>query len=205
MKLSEEQIEVLALFLQSGGIRDGALFDDLLDHLICATRIEMKRGKSFESAMQKSVEELAPNGLQDLEAQTRYLLNSKRIIIMKKLMYAIGFIGAASLSFGSLFKLMHWPGANIMLLSGIILFLLVFVPLWAIDRYKVEISKALSTRLKFIGGVTSAVLVGLSVIFKTLHLQGANVLLVLGVLTFVFAFLPFLFFSLYKKSAQEAK
>jgi hypothetical protein len=201
MKLSEEQIEVLALFLQSGGIRDGALFDDLLDHLICATTIEMKRGKSFESAMQKSVEELAPNGLQDLEAQTRYLLNSKRIIIMKKLMYAIGFIGAASLSFGSLFKLMHWPGANIMLLSGIILFLLVFVPLWAIDRYKVEISKALSTRLKFIGGVTSAVLVGLSVIFKTLHLQGANVLLVLGVLTFVFAFLPFLFFSLYKKSA----
>lgn len=203
MKLSEEQIEVLALFLQSGGIRQGTLFDDLLDHLICATNVEMKRGRSFESAMQKSVEELAPNGLKDLEIQTRYLLNSKRIIIMKKLMYLIGFIGSAALSLGVLFKLMHWPGANVLLLSGMISFLLIFIPLLAIDRYKVEISKALSTKLKFIGGVSSAILVGVSAIFKIFHLQGANVLLVLGIASFVFAFLPFLFFSLYKKSAQE--
>ncbi len=139
MKLNEDQIEVLAMFLENGGIKTGMLFDDLLDHLICATSIEMKRGKSFEIAMQKSVEELAPNGLSDLETQTRYLLNSKRIIIMKKLMYLIGFIGSVALSFGLLFKLMHWPGANMLLLSGIVSFLLIFVPIWAIDRYKVEI------------------------------------------------------------------
>lgn len=204
MKLNEEQIALLASFLKNAGIKSSSLYDDLLDHLICATSAEMKRGKSFENAMMKSLEELAPRGLQDIEAQSRYLLNTKGITIMKKLMYMVGFLGAASLSFGFLFKLMYWPWANILLLTGIVSFLLVFVPLWAIDRYKVEISKALSTRLKFIGGVSSALLLGISVVFKLLHLQGASVLLVLGVLTFVFAFLPFLFFSLYKKSAQEA-
>lgn len=119
---------------------------------------------------------------------------------MKKLMYSAGFIGAVLISLGSLFKIMHWPSANILVISGMIAFLLFFVPLFALDRYKVEASRAMSAKIKIIVGSISAFLIGLSVVFKMMHLMGASILLVLGVGLFTFGFLPFLFFSLYKKS-----
>jgi hypothetical protein len=119
---------------------------------------------------------------------------------MKKLIYSVGFIGAATLSLGLLFKLMYWPAANVLSITGVITLLLVFVPLVALNRYKYEVSKALSARFKFFAGIAASLLVGLSIVFKTFHLMGAGVMLVLGVFVFVFGYLPFLFFSLYKKS-----
>ena len=69
----------------------------------------------------------------------------------------------------------------------------------------VQVSKGLSVKFRFIAGMTAAVLVGLSVVFKLFHLMGANILLILGVFTFAFGYLPFLFFSLYKKSVSWQK
>lgn len=202
MKLSEEQVSVIEKRLPEEGVRNTSLYYDLLDHLCCVVEIKLKKGIGFDDALALAIGELAPNGLEDLEKQTRFLLDSKRIIIMKKLMYMIGFIGAATFSVGTLFKLMYWPGANMALLIGLILLLLIFIPLWALDHYKYEVSKALSARFKFFAGVSSSIIIGLSVIFKIFHLMGANVLLVLGAFIFVFGYLPFLFFSMYKKSVS---
>ncbi|HKK38480.1 MAG TPA: hypothetical protein VJ949_03635 [Cryomorphaceae bacterium] len=200
MTLTEEQIDSIRNILIAEGIQNESLTDDLLDHICCVVEVLVKRGKSFEDAVNEAIVDLAPNGLIELEIQTRYLLNSKRIIIMKKLMYSAGFIGAVLISLGSLFKIMHWPSANILVISGMIAFLLFFVPLFALDRYKVEASRAMSAKIKIIVGSISAFLIGLSVVFKMMHLMGASILLVLGVGLFTFGFLPFLFFSLYKKS-----
>jgi len=119
---------------------------------------------------------------------------------MKKLLYLIGFIGALSFSVGTAFKLLHLPGAGILLLTGCVTLLLIFIPLLGIDRYKVKIAKALSERLKIILGVLSAMVIGASVLFKVLHLQGAELLLIVGTLLFAVGFLPFFFFTMYKKS-----
>jgi len=200
MTLTEEQIDSIRNILIAEGIQNESLTDDLLDHICCVVEVLVKRGKSFEDAVNEAIVDLAPNGLIELEIQTRYLLNSKRIIIMKKLMYSAGFIGAVLISLGSLFKIMHWPSANILVISGMIAFLLFFVPLFALDRYKVEASRAMSAKIKIIVGSISAFLIGLSVVFKMMHLMGASIMLVLGVGLFTFGFLPFLFFSLYKKS-----
>jgi len=200
MNLSEEQIIFIRKVLIEGGIQNESLTDDVLDHICCVVELLIKRGKTFDEALNEAIDDLAPNGLRDLEIQTRYLLNSKHTITMKKLMYLMGFLGAATLSVGTLFKIMHWPGADMASLIGVIILLLIFMPLWALDRYKYEVSKALSNKLKFFAGILSAVLIGLSVVFKVLHLQGASVLLVIGAFIFVFGYLPFLFFSLYKKS-----
>ena len=200
MSLTEKQIDSIRNILIAEGIQNESLTDDVLDHICCVVEVLVKRGESFDSAVDEAIVDLAPNGLKDLEIQTRYLLNSKRIVIMKKLMYSAGFIGAVLISIGSLFKIMHWPSANIMVISGMIAFLLLFVPLFALDRYKVQASKAMSGKIKILVGSVSAFLIGLSVVFKMMHLMGASVLLVLGVGLFTFGFLPFLFFSLYKKS-----
>jgi len=202
MNLTEEQIIFIRKTLSDGGIQNESLTDDVLDHICCVVEVLLKRGKKFDEALNEAITDLAPNGLKDLEIQTRYLLNSKRTITMKKLMYLIGFLGAATLSSGMIFKLMHWPGANAMSVAGLVALVFVFVPLLALDFYRYEVSKALSNRFRFFSGVIATVLIAVSIVFKMLHLQGASVLLVIGGFIFVFAFLPFLFFSLYKKSVS---
>jgi len=119
---------------------------------------------------------------------------------MKKLLYLIGFIGAATLAAGVTLKLLRMSGGNEFFTVGFIVLLLIFFPLLAFDRYKVAISKAISVRLKIVLGAIAAVITGLSGLFKVLHLQGAELLLMVGAFVFVFGFLPFLFFTMYKKS-----
>ncbi|WP_299261349.1 hypothetical protein [uncultured Aquimarina sp.] len=200
MKLSAEQEERIKGFVDKQGLTIPALQDDILDHLCCVVESELKAGKTFDQSLQNAISELAPNGLIDLERKTFFLLNSKRIIMMKKLMYLIGFVGALTLTTGITFKILWYPGANKLFITGFLLLLLVFVPMLAFDRYKVAIAKTLSERLKIIMGCVSGIIVGLSGLFKLLHLMGAEVLLLAGAFIFAIGYLPFLFFTMYKRA-----
>ncbi len=115
-------------------------------------------------------------------------------------MYLISFIGSVTLTAGITFKLLSYPGANVLFIIGFLTFLLVFMPLYAIDRYKVAISKTISERLKVILGLTAAIITGLSGLFKLMHLQGTQILLLAGAFIFAVGYLPFFFFTMYKKS-----
>jgi hypothetical protein len=115
-------------------------------------------------------------------------------------MYTTGFLGAVSTTLGTMFKILHWPGADELFVVGFIILLLVFVPLSAIDRFKVILTKALPEKLRAFTGVVAALATGTAVVFKVMHLPGADLLLITGALVFAFGFLPFLFFTLYKKS-----
>jgi len=161
-----------------------------------------RQGKPFEQLLDKAILDLAPGGLIELQHQTLFLLNSKRIILMKKLMYIIGFIGSATLTAGLTFRILRLPFGAELFMVGFLTLLLVFIPLLSIDRYKVALSKTLSVRLKMMLGVVAAVVSGLAGLFKVLHLQGADLLLLLGALVFAFGFLPFYFFTMYKKSVS---
>lgn len=202
MKLTPEQEETVFNRVESEGLRIETLRDNIIDHLCCVIESQLGKDRPFDTLLQEAIVDLAPHGLKQLENQTIFLLNTKRIIIMKKLIYSTGFIGALTLTVGTTFKLMHFPMANILFLSGFTLLLLVFFPLLGIDRYKVAISKSMTEKLKIIIGVSAALIVGLSGVFKFFHLQGASVLMVLGAFIFAFGFLPFLFFTMYKKSVS---
>ncbi len=202
MKLSIEQEEHISNRVKAEGVNLESLHDDIVDHLCCVIESVHGKEKPFDHLLQEAITDLAPNGLKHLENKTLFLLNSNRIIIMKKLMYSIGFIGALSLTIGSTFKLMHWPMATMLSAIGFFLLLLVFFPMLAFDHYKVAISKTMTEKMKFIFGIASTAIVGIAGLFKFLHLQGASVLLVLGALVFAFGYLPFLFFTMYKKSVS---
>ena len=123
---------------------------------------------------------------------------------MKTLIYATGLISAIATCAGFLFKILHLPGGNNLFNYGFLGFVIIFVPLFSIDRYKLSINKALSERLKLILGLISALLAGGGVLLKILDLSGiGNVLLVLGMLTFMVGFLPFLFFRMYRQSKSS--
>jgi len=55
---------------------------------------------------------------------------------MKKAAFISGALFGSLLGFGLMFKTMHWPGANILLVMSIALFALVFVPSFAVFRYR---------------------------------------------------------------------
>ncbi len=121
---------------------------------------------------------------------------------MKKVLYATGFVGSVTLTIGVTLKLLNMPGGNEFFMIGFLILLLGFIPILAFDRYKVVTSGVLSERLKIILGGLASIVVGLSGLFKVLHLQGASWLLLLGAFVFAAGFLPVFFFTMYKKSVS---
>jgi len=119
---------------------------------------------------------------------------------MKKIMYAIGLLSAIMFVLGWALGIMHLPGSSELSIYGFFIFVFLFVPLLAIDRFKSNIRWMLSDKLKFILGSLSGLFVALSILFKFNHWRGAQEMLLIGTVLFAFGFLPFLFFGMYKKS-----
>ncbi len=204
MKLTIDQEKAIEDFVDAQGLKIRTLRDDVIDHLCCVlesrAKDELGKETSFEQLLDKAVQDLAPQGLIELQHKTVFLLNAKRIILMKKLMYLIGFISSVILTTGIACKLLRIPFGHPLFMTGLLTFLLVFIPLLAIDNYKVALAQTISIRLKIILGVVAAGIVGFSTLFKLMHLQGAEVLLMLGTVVFALGFLPFYFFTMYRKS-----
>ena len=200
MKVTAEQVAIIRKQVDQSGIINEMLRDDVLDHLCCVVEIKLSKGRNFDQALQEASYELAPEGLIEIQRETVFLLNPTKIILMKKIMYAIGLITSMGMTIGFTFKILHMPGADELFKLGFFGFTLVFLPMITIDRYKQNLHKALSERLRLILGFLSAVLIGFAILFKIFHLPNADVMLLIGIGLFSFGFLPFLFFSMYKKS-----
>jgi hypothetical protein len=200
MKLTEQEVGHIRQVVDASGIERISLRDDIVDHLCCVLESRGHTRESFDVKLKYAILDLAPYGLKQLEHETVRLLNYNRIKAMKKLMYTTGFLGAVATTLGVMFKILHWPGADELFVVGYILLLLIFVPLSVIDRFKVILTKALPEKLRAFTGVVAALAGGMAGVFKIMHLPGADQLLITGALVFAFGFLPFLFFTLYKKS-----
>jgi hypothetical protein len=200
MKLSKEQIDIIRLVIDQSHIEIQTLKEDLLDQLCCV--IENKMGKkTFEVSLGEALMDLAPNGLDEIQRETVYLLNSSKIFFMKKLIYLIGLITAIAMSLGGTFRILRWHGADELLVYGFLGFAFLFTPMLAVSYFKENLRKALSEKIRIVLGILSGLTVGLAIVFKFLHLQGADFLLLGGALLFSFGFLPFLFFGMYRKTA----
>lgn len=121
---------------------------------------------------------------------------------MKIFTYSIGLLASISISIGYLFIVLQWLGGGNLFNYGILVLAFVFFPLLAVDRRFMKMQGHRLHKFTYILGLCSAFLIGLSVLFKLLHLQGATILLIAGAFFFAFGFLPFLFLRLYKKSLQ---
>jgi uncharacterized membrane protein len=202
MKLTPEQENFVYEYVETKKIGNKLLKNNLIDHLFCVIEIQLEKGSSFNIAFDRALNQLAPNGLEEIEKETIYLLNYNRIIIMKQFMYFVGFLGALALTAGITFKLLSLPFGYELFATGFLILFLIFIPLYSFDRYKITIAKNLSQRIKIILGVIASLITGLAGLFKVLHLQGADLLLMLGAFIFTVGFLPFLFFTMYKKSVS---
>lgn len=200
MNLTPEQVTQVHAVINRSNLTIQTLKDDLVDHLCCVVEHEISRGKKFEVALGEAINELAPEGLERIEHQTIFLLNSTKIIYMKKITYVVGLASAISMSMGFLFKILHLPGSRELTIYGFLTFVLIFLPLATIDRFKVKMQGAFSDRLRIIMGLISGAMIGLGVLLKLFHLEGANLSILTGMIFFSFGFLPLLFLNMYRKS-----
>src|SRR5690606_22893862 len=162
MKLSAQQIATIRDRIEGSAITIQTLRDDVLDHLCCVTEYKIERGKQFEVAFPEALDEFAPDGLDRIQKETMFLLNSTKIIRMKRIIYAVGLLSAIAISLGWLFSVLRWPGGSELFNYGFLGFLLLFVPLLCIDRYKVYLRQAASEKLKIVLGSCSAIVIGLA-------------------------------------------
>ena len=84
---------------------------------------------------------------------------------MKKLIYISGVICLNIIVIGGLFKVMHWPGAGILLGVGMLTFAFIVLPAAFVNSYKAE-RKSLSL---YIVGYFCAFIFVLSVLFKMMQ------------------------------------
>ncbi len=201
--ISEEFEERIIEEIESSGIRSQALKDDLIDHFCCLVEMFMAKGNDFERSLALAYEQTAPNGLDEIQKETIFLLNYSKIMFTKRLIYVSGYLFSILWITGALFKILHLQGAGFLLGVGGIGLALIFFPLLFLSRYKFWVREVLSERLKWIIGSISIMLLVIAISMKMLQLMGAAFMLGASFLVFGFGFLPFLFFKMYHRSLNE--
>jgi hypothetical protein len=200
--LTKAQTEYLRQQLAQGGIRDPLLQADLLDHCCCYVEERLTDDAAFTALCTEALQTLAPGGLQELEEERYFLFHYHKQLTMKKILFLSAFSTTFLVSTGIMLRIMHWPLANVLLLSGFVS-LLITATLIQVQAWKTGAQHTPAYRLRITAGVLAAFLVGIGHIFKILHIPSANILAVLGAGMLNFVFLPLFFYHLYRRSAAD--
>lgn len=188
-ELSIANIEFIKHEISKSGITFSHLIDDLIDHVCCDTEYEMSNGLPFEKAYDRVKQKIGMEGLERVQHETLYLIN-KKYRIMKKTMKIMGVVAPIILAFGALFKIMHWPGAGIMLVLGFFMLSFIFLPSAFYVTY-IEVSNR-SKKATYFAGFIGTFLLSISFLFKIMHWPVSGFLMLLGVVAMCFVFLPML-------------
>ena len=135
MNLTDEQIAYIATNLEFYGVKSAELREDLLDH-IC-TYIETSEFVEFDIAYKAAIQEFGGQyAMNSIQRQTHAVITQKKHLRYQRLVYIAAYISATLISSGAIFKIMHWPGASIMLASGFLVLILLFFPSYFYSRFK---------------------------------------------------------------------
>ena len=197
--LTDEQIDFIIKQVNNSQIESEALREDLVDHFCCVIEDYMKGGISFEESYNKACRVICPNGLDEIHLETVMLLTSKKIVMLKKLLFVAGFIGTIFLTTSFMFKALHWANAGLMLLISLFILIFILLPLVFLYYFKKEFSAYISYKLKYIFGFLGLTLLLTGGVLKLLHLPGSGITLLLSVIVINLGFLPFLFYRIHKK------
>lgn len=139
MELTKEQIAFIKQDIQARGITMDELADSIADHICCA--IENDFEKDFIKAYTKALDAFGENGIQQTQKDTTLLLKLKKEIIMKGIMYLLGYLATILCSTSVLFKILHLQGAPQLLVLGVVVLNLGFLPMYFYHRYKRAIAQ----------------------------------------------------------------
>ncbi len=199
-QLNDEQINLIKNEVERQDIHLGHLAADLLDHICCEIEEQIWQGQKFQTAFNNVLNLIGNDGLTQIQNDTLYLTD-KKYRTMKNLLKIAGVAGMALISAGALFKIDHWPGANVLFVLGFFLLGAIFFPV-SIFTIRKESSKPESPVI-----YGSALIGGLLTIFapmlKVLHWPGANLFFLVGYALLGIVFLPLMLNSLLKNTKDN--
>jgi hypothetical protein len=198
--LTEQNIEFITQIINDSKIESLEMKEDLIDHFCCAIEEEMKKGLNFEKSYDKAYQNICPDGFDEIRRETVFLLTSKKIKAMKRLLFLSGYLSAIGIISTFVMKFSHTPLAQFVLTLTAAVLLFLFLPTLFIYLYKRELTKSISNKLKYIFGFLGSALFIAFVIFKSNHWPLAGIVLLTSIVIINFVFFPFLFLKMYRKS-----
>jgi len=118
---------------------------------------------------------------------------------MKNKIYLLGIIAVILFTTGAIFKIMHFPGAGIILTVSLVLFILFFTPLAIVNAYKAEKKYA----FVYITGLITIMFNFTGALFKIMHWPGARIMLLIAIIIPFVLFLPAYLMYLKKKEEKN--
>lgn len=192
-QLKDQHIDFILNDISARGVTIEDLQYNLLDHICCVIENNLEENGDFESFYSLTVQTFFKNNLKEIEDETISLIIFKHYYTMKKAMIISGTISTALLSMGLIFKFMHWPGASIGILLGIVTLSLVFLPLMFL--LKIKEKQNMKDKLTIGIGAFAGILISLGILFKIMHWPYANIMMNSSLAILMLLFLPFYFFT----------
>ena len=121
---------------------------------------------------------------------------------MKQITKVFGILSSLLILVGVIFKALHWPGAAIILLLGVVAFAAIYAILLFIDRQKHAKTAISKTSNVFV--LLAMVLISVGFIFKTLHWPGAGVLIYISNFALL-ALIPIKYLQASKEDDEQKK
>ena len=197
MTLTSEHLNIIQKLIDESPISRVQMRENIVDHLACAIEYKMANGQDFKPALENSLLEFAPNGFKEIEHET-YLLLNPNSITMKKMTYSSGLIFSMMASVGVFFKILHYTGANELVILGFGGLAAIFLPLLSVTRKTAEKSKQELIRERIF--LASLLFLSIGAVLKIFHVVAANESLLLGTAGFALGFLPLTFLKMYRES-----
>jgi hypothetical protein len=199
-ELNEQQVALISAYIKQHGIAQNDLHDDLLDHVCTSIERQMDEGKSFEAAFEQTIKLFGPGGLKQVQQQTFELLTEMNEN-MKKVAFSFGLTSTILLLAGTIFKLMHWPGAAVLIVLGAGSLAFVYLPMLLWHKLK---ESPRDESLMHISGFVGLTLTTIGVLFKIMHWPGASVTLLSGMGILAALYVPLFYFKKYKTSSNKS-
>jgi len=196
-ELNSQNVNLIRNEIKEQGIVFSHLADELVDHLCCDVENEMMKGLPFEEAYQTVLQKIGLKRFQEIQQETLYAVDSK-YRIMKNIMKISGIAGTIMLGFASLFKIMHWPLAGLIMTLGSLTLAFVFMPsalgvLWKETHSRKKI-------FMFVSAFLAAMLFIMGILFKVQHWPGAGIVLTLASISGICLFIPSFFLNRLKNT-----
>ena len=193
VRVSDEQVDFILHEIEAHGVTIEDLQWNLLDHMCCIIENEMSETDNFDQFFQGLLPRFFNDNLREIQEETELLLTFKHFYAMKKTVNISGLLAAVLTLMGSVLKVFHLPGAGIAFVLGIAFFSLVFLPLMIVLKFRDEGTKTDKLVLSF--GFLVGIVTSLGFLAKLMHWPGANMMMLTGLVSFTFVYVPLYFFT----------
>jgi len=199
--ISDSQVDFILDDIKKRGVELEDLQNNLLDHVCCIIENKMNQNHNFNEFYENTISKFYKTNLAEIEEETKNLLTFKNFYAMKRTMKITGIISTIFIILGVFLRLMHWPGSGLLLVVGLPLFGLIFMPLVIALKFKDDSQK--KEKIIFSIGIAIGMIGLLGIGAKIMYWPLQYFLLRISFILFFTIFIPIYFINGFKQSDKK--